>query len=181
MKKLMLSALGAAALALSACGGSEPLSPVTESGPKTIPAEGMEPGQRFELRLRGMNAEGYHSVLVPIRSFTVTAGDRRLPVQLVARTVDLSSKDHAYLVGHFFVPQGVDRVQVSLALDDFGGWERGGQGGSLDLRGAPLRFEAPVDSLTQRGRAVVQLDVGRSLLPRAHEERLLLPTLKVNY
>jgi hypothetical protein len=181
MKKLMLSALGALGLALSACGGSEHLSPVTEAAPRTAPAPGMESGQRFELRLRGLNAEGYSSVLVPIRSLTVTAGGRRLPVQLVARTVDLSAKDHAHLVGHFFVPEGVDRVQVALALDDFGGWEKGEQGGSLDLRGAPLRFEAPVDSLTQRGRAVVQLDVERSLVSRAHEERLLLPTLKVNY
>jgi hypothetical protein len=181
MKKLMLSALGAAALALSACGDPERLAPVAEATPRTLPAEGMVPGQRFELRLRGMNAEGYSVVLVPIRSLSVSAGPTRLPVRLAARTVDLSARDHAHLVGHFFVPEGVEQVQVALSLDDFGGWEQGEQGGSLDTRGAPLRFEAPVDSLARRGRAVVLLDVGRSLLPRDEVERVLLPALKVNY
>ncbi|MDY7226295.1 hypothetical protein [Hyalangium rubrum] len=173
MKKLMLTALGAAALALSACGDSLP--PETDASPEAVQ------GRTFELRLRGDNAEGYGAVLVPIASMDVTAGGARLPVRLVARTVDLTAKDHAHLLGTFTVPEGVEQVQVALTFDDFGGWEQGLRAGALDTRVAPLRFSAPVDSLSKRGRAVVQLDVGQSLLPVAEQERLLLPNLTVNY
>jgi hypothetical protein len=111
----------------------------------------------------------------------VSAGGKSLPVRLMARTVDVTAKDHAYLVGTFFVPEGVSQVKVALAFDDYGGWEQRGLAGALDTRVAPLRFEAPVDSLSLRGRAVVQLDVEGSLLPTTEGERLLLPSLKVNY
>jgi hypothetical protein len=183
MKKLMLSALSAAVLALSACGGSERSGPAPGPRLTTTPTQDESPvGRSFELRLLGVNAGGYDTVLVPIRSLEVTTPEGKpLQVRLVARTVDVSAKDHAHLLGHFFVPEGVSAVRVKLSFDEFGGWERGGKAGSLDTRVAPLSFEAPVDSLVLRGRAVVQLDVGESLQVTAEEERLLLPTLKVNY
>jgi hypothetical protein len=181
MKTLMLSALATVALTLSACGDAappvqeEPFKPITRRTPDTLP------GARFELRLRGENAAGYDTVLVPIRSVEVTAAGTQLPVSLVAGTVDLTAKDHAHLLGTFFVPEGVEQVQVALTFDSFGGWEQGSRAGSLDTRVAPLRFEAPVASLAQRGRAVVVLDVEGSLLSTGKAERLLLPNLTVNY
>ena len=183
MKKLMLAVLSTAVLALSACGDSAGPVPPSEPGLTTTrtPDEVLA-GRSFELRLRGVNAQGYDTVLVPIRSLEVTTAEGQpLQVRLKARTVDAALKDHAHLVGHFFVPEGVSAVRVKLTFDDFGGWERGGKAGSLDTRVAPLTFEAPVDSLSQRGRAVLLLDVGKSLQPTAEAERLLLPTLKVNY
>jgi hypothetical protein len=182
MKKLTLSALGAAALALSACGDSERSS--SPSGPElttTRTADAAPVGHTFELRLRGVNAQGYDSVLVPIQSLQVSAAGQALPVRLMARTVDMTAPEHAYLVGTFFVPEGIERVEVALTLDEYGGWEQGGRAGALDTRMAPLRFEAPVDALSLRGRAVLALDVGRSLQPVDRAERLLLPRLEVNY
>jgi hypothetical protein len=79
------------------------------------------------------------------------------------------------------VPEGVSAVKVKLTFDDAGGWAQGGSAGTLDTRVAPVRFDAPVGSLAERGRAVLLLDVGRSLQPISQEERLLLPTLEVNY
>ncbi len=183
MKKLMLPVLGAAVLALAACGDTASTAPVSPAPtvPETQKTPDGTPGRYFELRLRGVDAQGYDTVLVPLRALQVTAGGTELPVRLAARTVDLATPDHAHLVGHFFVPEGVERVQIALTLDAFGGWERGGSAGSLDTRVAPLRFEAPVDALSQRGRGVVQLHVERSLRPRAGGERLLLPRFSVNY
>ncbi|WP_224371956.1 hypothetical protein [Hyalangium versicolor] len=183
MKKLMLSALSAAALVLSACGDSErSLNPGSPGLTTTRTPDGVTAGRNFELRLRGTNAEAYASVLVPVRSLEVSTPEgQALPVRLAARTVDLTVKDHAYLVGHFFVPEGVSTVKVKMTFDDFGGWEQGGKAGSLDTQVAPVSFDAPVASLLERGRAVLLLDVSRSLQPTAEAERLLLPTLKVNY
>lgn len=185
MKKLMLSVLSVAAIALSACGDSGGSTPARMPAPDlttTRTPDEAPVGRSFELRLRGTNTESYGAVLVPIRSLEVsTPTGEPLPVRLIARTVDLTAKDHAYLVGNFFVPEGASAVKVKLTFDDAGGWEQGGSAGALDTRVAPVSFEAPVDSLSERGRAVLLLDVGRSLQPTSQEERLLLPTLKVNY
>ncbi len=185
MKKLMLSALGTAALALSACGDAGPVqaTPVNDAPTTTVITPDTLPGRPFELRLRGDNAAGYGAALVPIRALRVTTPDgAQLPVRLQARTVDVTTANHAYLVGQFYVPEGVERVSVALSFDDFGGWEGASGAGVIDARVAPLVFEAPVDSLAERGRAVVHLDVGRSLKSADTEgRRMLRPNVMVNY
>jgi hypothetical protein len=73
-------------------------------------------------------------------------------------------------------------VNVALSFDDFGGWEGAEGAGVIDARVAPLVFEAPVDALAERGRAVVHLDVGRSLKGADSEgRRTLRPAMMVNY
>lgn len=185
MKKLMLSALGTAALALSACGDAAPVkaTPVQDAPTTTVVTPDTLPGRPFELRLRGDNAAGYGAALVPIRALRVTTPDgAQLPVRLQARTVDVTAPEHAHLVGQFFVPEGVERVNVALSFDDFGGWEGAEGAGVIDARVAPLVFEAPVDALAERGRAVVHLDVGRSLKGADSEgRRALRPAMMVNY
>lgn len=185
MKKLMLSALGTAALALAACGDGghlqsmpRPEAPASNATPDEVA------GHTYELRLRGENTTGLTAALMPVRGLRVTTPDGTvLPVRVKARTVDLTEPNQAHLVGQFFVPEGVERVKVQLALDDFGGWEGAGGGGAIDARGGTVSFEAPVDFLSQRGRAVVLLDMGRSLRPASDAEgsRKLVPQLSVNY
>jgi hypothetical protein len=185
MKKLLLSVLSVALLALSACGGSaEPAEGSTEPELTTRRTPDATPeGRTFELRLQGTNATGYDSVRVPIRSLEVTAADgEALSVRQVAPTVDLTVVDQAYLVGEFFVPQDLDSVRVKLILDEVGSWRQGTQAGALDTQAAPMSFEAPMDALAEHGRAVVLLDIGQSLQPSSiPEQRLLLPHLQVNY
>ncbi len=181
MKKLMLSALGTAALALSACGDSGRLQSVSDPDV----ASDVVPGRDFELRLRGDNAGDYGAALMPIRELRVTTLEGApLPMRLQARTVDLATANHSHLVGRFFVPDGVQNVRVTLVLDEYGGFEgRAGAAGVIDARTAPLTFVAPVDYLSQRGRAVMHLDVGRSLLEVDGDasRRRLMQSLTVQY
>jgi hypothetical protein len=74
----------------------------------------------------------------------------------------------------------VEKVRVEVELDDFGGYEGTSGGGVIDTRVAPLRFEAPVTYLAERGHAVVHLDLGQSLQAQG-EAKLLLPSLDVRY
>ena len=178
MKKLMLSVLGAAALALGGCGTSPSQDPSGASA--DFPADVQ--GPRYELRLKGVNNPGYTSALMQVRGFSVTTVDGQpLPVRLKSRqAMDLTQADQAWLVGLFVLPPGVDRAKVEVVFDDFGGYESASGAGVIDTRVAPLRFEALADDLAQRGHAVVQLDLGQSLAGQG-EERLLLPSLDVRY
>lgn len=182
MKKQMLGMLGAAAFALGACGDSDRTRAVEEPPLVTSGSEDEALGRPFELRLRGENPEGYEAALVPIRSLRVTTPEGvELPVRLQARTVDVTAENHAHLVGRFYVPAGVERVRVALAFDAFGGWEGAEGAGAIDTRVAPLVFDAPLDALSARGRAVVHLDVGRSLKSEAGNRRALRPAMSVHY
>lgn len=179
MKKLMLSVLGAVALGMAGCEGA----PRTqeETGPRPdFPAEAQ--GQRFELRLKGVNNPGYASALVQVRRLSVTTVEGEpLPVRLKSRfPMELAQEEQAHLVGLFLVPEGVERVKVEVTFDDFGGYENASGGGVIDTRVAPLRFEAPLTYLAERGHAVMHLDLGLSLQPQG-EAKLLLPSLDVRY
>jgi len=180
MKKLMLSVLvGVAAVVLAGCGG--------EGRTRAVPGPGQDfpedvQGQRFELRLKGVNNPGYGSALVQVRRVSVTTPEGQpLPVRLKARfPMDLTQAEQAYLLGLFVVPEGVERVKVEVEFDDFGGYETASGGGVIDTRVAPLRFESPVAYLSERGHVVVHLDLGQSLQVQG-ESRLLLPSLDVRY
>jgi hypothetical protein len=175
MKKLMLSMLGVAVLALAGCGEGR-----AREASGDFPEELQ--GQRFDLRLKGVNNPGYTSALVHVRRVSVLTPDgQSLPSRLKARqAMDLTTPEHAHLIGRFVVPEGVERVTVEVELDDFGGYEADSGGGVIDTRVAPLRFEAPVAYLSQRSHAVVHLDLGLSLHAQG-ESRLLLPSLDVRY
>ncbi|HYO69561.1 MAG TPA: hypothetical protein VEU33_26140 [Archangium sp.] len=178
MKKLMLSVLGAVALGLGGCGGAS-RTETTGPGPD-FPADAQ--GQRFELRLKGVNNPGYDSALVQVRRISVTTVEgEALPVRLKSRfPMELTHAEQAHLVGLFLVPEGVERVKVEVTFDDFGGYEQSAGGGVIDTRVAPLRFEAPLAYLSEHGRAVVHLDLKQSLQAQG-ESKLLLPSLDVRY
>lgn len=174
MKKLMLSTCVCAALALTACGtGTERLDSVQEE----LPAPS---GQRFELRLRGSAAEGYDKLEFPIGAIRVTANGSPLKVELVQDSADVARVDHAHLVAYFYVPEGVERVRVTFQLEGLGGYVRADGVGFVDASVAPVTFEASVQELSLRGRAVVQLDVARSLVDLG-SHHLLLPNGVVSY
>ena len=179
MKKLMLSVLGAVALGLGGCGGTSGTQEATGPRPD-FPADAQ--GQRFELRLKGVNNPGYDSALVQVRRLSVTTEKgEALPVRLKSRfPMELTHAEQAHLVGLFLVPEGVERVKVEVTFDDFGGYEAASEGGVIDTRVAPLRFEAPLAYLSEHGRAVVHLDLTQSLQPQG-EAKLLMPSLDVRY
>jgi len=178
MKKRMLSVLGAVALGLGGCGGA---SRTETTGARPDFPEGVQ-GQRFELRLKGVNNPGYDSALVQVRRISVTTVEgEALPVRLKSRfPMELTHPEQAHLVGLFLVPEGVERVKVEVTFDDFGGYEAAASGGVIDTRVAPLRFEAPLAYLNEHGRAVVHLDLNQSLQTHG-EAKLLLPSLDVRY
>lgn len=137
---------------------------------------------RAAIRIRGENLNGLDTLLLKARNLRVFAGTEELEVSAPeAMVVDLSRLDHAWKLGSFVVPEGVESVRVEVTLDDFGGFAGTDAAGYLDSRGAPISFDADVETLSRHGHAVLHLDVTNSFIRVSDRERMLLPEVTVRY
>ena len=140
-------------------------------------------GTPLEIRLRGVDPGGYTAVLVETRDLDVSANGQALAVVPGQVHIDLTNPDHAWLAGTVRVPDGVDRLDVKLRLDDFGGYEAADGKGEIDAR-SPMSFSVKVD----RGQArpvgapvevTALLDLAHSLVPVRDGVRVLLPQVSI--
>lgn len=187
MRNLEVRWVCALALLTAACSG-----PVSGGGkdrglpsepPTEVEIDNPSPtaGTRMELRLLGGNVGDVSTALVTVRELRVTYSGQKLPVDVARTPLDLANGQHAWLAGTFEVPDEAETVRVTLVLDSYGGFVDLAGSGEVDARGAPLTFEAPVRLLRPRKRAVVQLDVSRSLVAAGEERRVLVPQYLVTY
>lgn len=142
-----------------------------------------QPGTRVELRLLGANPGAYHAVLVEVRELRVTAGGHALTVEPAQVHIDLTNQQQAWLVGAVRVPDGVDRLDVRLRLDDFGGFEAtgaAGAAGEIDAR-TPISFSTGFDRTLAVPQSTAILDLSRSLASTRADARLLLPQVSIAY
>lgn len=135
--------------------------------------------QQFEVRLLGVNADAYSLLAFDVAELTASAGGVPLAVELAEGRVDLAVFGQAWLVGTIQVPEGTDWVDLALRFDDAAAYEAVGATGSIDARRVSLRWRSEVAAMQQRGRTVVHLDIGRSLVSRASWQQQLLPVLTV--
>lgn len=142
------------------------------------PAPPAPAGTPLELRLRGVDPGDYRAVLVELRELSVTAGARALAVEPGQTHLDLARADHAWLLGTVRVPDGADRVDVRLRLDDFGGFEAVDAAGEIDAR-ASISFSSSFDGAAAAPQATALIDLSRSLVASRADARLLLPRLSV--
>ncbi len=141
-------------------------------------------GKGFDatLRLRGDNPNGISGLLLGVKDVRVFAGQQELPVSIPKdAVVDLANSGHAWGLGRFTVPPGIDAVRIELQVDDYGGFETAGRAGMVNARTAPISFVATLEDLALHGHAVVHMNVDQSLFDTGNGERLLLPKVTVRY
>jgi hypothetical protein len=172
MKKTLIP--GALALVVAGCGQSQVRPGLQSDGSvqATLYLQGVEPGQ-------------YTSVLIDIGSLKIAADGKDLAVVFRRGTPDLAAAGST-AIGSFRIPAGAQNVDVTLRLDDWGGFEYGGDvsakgAGDIDVRVPAIHFQAPVSWISQRGHAVVSFDLSRSLVPVAAEHLALVPQFQVLY
>ncbi|QSQ12373.1 hypothetical protein [Myxococcus landrumensis] len=158
-----------AGLSLVGC-GEDSLRPVRDGESPT--AQPQDPTW-YELRIRGVRAQGYTAALLGIESMSATADGQPIEVRLRANHINLADTEHAHLVGYFFMPEGASDVRLSVRLGAFGGFEHESGAGMIDARTGPITLDTKVESLRRNGRATVLLDVEKSLTPERHGRRLL--------
>jgi hypothetical protein len=104
----------------------------------------------------------------------------------VAATIESANANLAQpgqkLSVRFALPAQAGRVAVRFGFDEFGGYDsRTGRSGEIDARGTRIRFEAAAQELAQSGRAVIRLDLDRSIVETRAEHALLLPHYELRY
>jgi hypothetical protein len=173
MKKALI--LGGFALFLIGCG--------TQGNPK--PGLQSDGSTYAGLYLQGVARGEYTSVLVNVGDLKITADGQELALSFSKETPDLAATG-ATSLANFRVPKGAQNIEVALRLDDWGGFEYGGDvsakgAGYIDVRNPVMRFQAPVSWLQERGHAVVAFDRSRSLVPVSAGRLALVPQMQVLY
>ncbi|QSQ11779.1 hypothetical protein [Myxococcus landrumensis] len=166
-------------------GGENPI-PGGEN-PNPVPG-GEDPGtpsaQTFELRIKGEGIADYTSLKVPISAVSILADGKPLAANVLTNMVELAgTPEHSPLAARFTVPPGTDKVKVTVHFNAMGNFAKNGaRATELDARVAPVTFEARVSDLRIRGRAVVVLDMARSMVPmKASSTMLMLPNGAVKF
>lgn len=161
---------------------ADPVTGALLGGTRVFPITQAVKTERFELRIKGEQVTGFTSAIVGIREIAFGVDGQLLPrARAVASNFDLANSGQAWLVGYVDVPLNAEQVDVVVKLDDFGAYEREQEIGAIDMRGPALHFVAPVASLNVRGRAVIRMDLSRSIVPTGQGAYALVPTWVVNY
>ena len=116
-----------------------------------------------------------------LKDVQVTANGQRLAVGPPQRRMNLADTSVGWVAGDVAVPAGATSIHVAITLDDFGAFESGGAAGEIDARTRPIEFDASVENLAIHHKAIVQLDLRRSIVPTAADRSVLLPALSVAY
>ncbi|NTX58020.1 hypothetical protein HUA74_20870 [Myxococcus sp. CA051A] len=169
-------------------GGQDPGPVPGGENPGPTPGGGQGPGtpstQSFELRVRGEGLADYTSLKVPVSDVLITTAEGKpVPVQVMSNMLELATPGHSPLAARFTVPPGVDKVKITVHFNALGDFARNGaQASELDARVAPVTFEARVRDLSVRGRAVLVLDMARSMVAlQKSNSTLMLPNGSVKY
>ncbi|MGZ6142148.1 MAG: hypothetical protein ACXWLM_02360 [Myxococcales bacterium] len=163
-----------AAAILAACGSQEIKPGLQADG--TVQAE---------LLLKGATPGGYTTVLLDVGDVKVMADGVALPLVFSTRRPNLAAGGTSP-VATFRVPKGAQNIDVTVRLDDFGGFVYGGDlaprgSGMIDARNQVVHFTAKAAWLYDRGHAVVVFDLARSLQPMAAERLAFLANAQIQY
>ena len=178
MKTTKMAGLLAAVL-LAACGGDR-LESSQQPSAEATPGQSAS-GLSAQIRLLGVNTQAYSSFLVDVENVKAWADGRPLSVEVRPGTVDLTTPNQAFLVGTVTLPADAQNLHVAVQLDRYGGYESPLENGEIDSRGAILRFDAPVTLLGQRNHAVINLNLGASLVSEGPQVRALMPKFELQY
>lgn len=171
MKKLMTAVV--AAVLATGC-GIDGLRGMEEAAPGAVATS--EQALELDVRLKATNAEAFSSLLLrPVR-IEARAGDQLLATQMTGEFVDLAVPDHAHKLGAVSVPAGVTHLRVAVTFGDWGVYE--GQGvGEIDARNLTVELDVPVEYAV-KGKAVLSLDLARSLVPVRPDVLALVPVYR---
>lgn len=141
--------------------------------------------QRYELRLQGTTSR-FSTTYLSAKAVQVTAGGTPLRTELLpsSQRMNVANATHAHLVAWFWLTPEQARgvLEATVLMDDFGAFEStDGSAGFVDAREAPLRLKLRSDALERNGRAVIHIDLDKSLGAEHLGSRPLLPHLRLLY
>lgn len=107
----------------------------------------------------------------------VMANGKPVTVRLApaGRTMDLTVKDQAYLLGYFYLPHEAATADVRVLFDDVGAYQAADSAGLIHARSAAIQFTSKRMDLEKRRRVVIQLHLKDSLV-QSRGSKVLLPS-----
>jgi len=131
------------------------------------------------LAVTGVNPVEFRTALLAFGDVEITADGQQLPATVDKALADLAKGEELSL--RLPVPENAQQIEVRIAFDQYGGFDAGRYAGHIDTRGTMMKFVVPARELIDGGKAVVQLDLGRSLAGVDPERLTLLPQYTVHY
>ena len=114
------------------------------------------------IRIRGVDAGDLQSLLLRVKAIEVRANGMVLANTVMTSQMDLTTVTNAFLLTTFKAPEGVEEVEVVIALDSATA-VLPAKSLDIDLGCQILRLKAKVRLVEQRHHAVIVLDLARSL------------------
>ena len=131
------------------------------------------------LRMLGTDAGDFLSARLRVKAVEVRAAGKMLASAVATPVMELTESQNAWLLSQFNVPEGADEVQFHVSFAG-GSFDTSGASGDVDTGCADITISANVKKLMQRNRAVLQLDLSRSLL-QASSGMMLVPQVLLQY
>lgn len=131
-----------------------------------------------ELRMRGIGAEDFTSLLLVASNIQVLADGQPAVVELASDLVDLARMDHAERIATLRVPAEAQEVEIAIELGAAGGFIGLLGDDWVDTRQTVLRFTSTVENLAT-GKTVVVLDADRSLVSLDGASLTMVPKFRV--
>lgn len=135
-----------------------------------------------EFRIRGAQIDGLLAAVFTPSDLLVKVDGVEVPFSLHEPSFDLSLPNHAWKFVTFELPEGAELVEVLLAVDpERSYFATASEEGHIEAPGLPIMFTSPAHLIESRGKLVLELNLERSLVASAENERELLPFFRVDY
>lgn len=131
------------------------------------------------LAITGVNPVEFHTALLALGDVEITADGQKLPATIDKASADLAKGEE--LSVRLPVPEQAKQIEVRVVFDQFGGFDAGRYAGHIDTRGTMMKFVVPAQELVDGGKAVIRLDLGRSLAGVQPDRLTLLPQFTLHY
>lgn len=150
-----------------------------ETNEPELPGENAVQTKTVDLRVLGVGAEKYSSLLLVPNRIEAYVGGERLELTPTWREVNLANMAHAEKIATFALPENATAVRFRVELGAAGGFERPGASGWIDTRSRVLEFEAAATELRANGQGVLVIDATKSFVDRDRSTLVFVPKYRV--
>lgn len=137
-------------------------------------------GTKGEVRILGVNGAAFSSLTMNVSIAEVRANSTVVTNAIVTSKVELANPNQAWLLSTFTIPSGVEKLDVTVSLEDGGAFVKSGKGGEIRAGCSVIKLSVPVSLLKLRGHVVLHMDLANSMVIKGQVAEFV-PNFAVHY